>query len=86
LFGQSTARSCWSSVIFVFERIRKFWSQSQWTLSLCIFIICIWMFICPFVNMSEMHALPFKGHFPLGGIFRAERNFSLSCDHSGGTN
>jgi hypothetical protein len=27
-----------------------------------------------------------KGRFPLGGIFRAERNFSLSCDFSGGTN
>jgi hypothetical protein len=24
------------------------------------------------------------GHFPLGGILRAERNFSLSCDFSGG--
>ena len=27
-----------------------------------------------------------KGRFPLGGIFRAERNFSLYCDFSGGTN
>ena len=25
-----------------------------------------------------------QGRFPLGGIFRAERNFSLSCDFSGG--
>jgi hypothetical protein len=24
------------------------------------------------------------GHFPLGGILRAVRNFSLSCDFSGG--
>jgi hypothetical protein len=28
----------------------------------------------------------FKAGFPLGGILRAERNFSLSCDFSGGTN
>ena len=28
----------------------------------------------------------FKACFPLGGILRAERNFSLSCDFSGGTN
>ena len=27
-----------------------------------------------------------KGRFPQDGIFRAERNFSLSCDFSGGTN
>jgi hypothetical protein len=27
-----------------------------------------------------------KAGFPLGGILRAERNFSLSCDFSGGTN
>jgi hypothetical protein len=27
-----------------------------------------------------------KACFPLGGILRAERNFSLSCDFSGGTN
>jgi hypothetical protein len=26
----------------------------------------------------------FKGRFPLGGILRAERNFSLSCNFSGG--
>jgi hypothetical protein len=26
-----------------------------------------------------------KGRFPLGGIFRLERNFSLSCDFSGET-
>jgi hypothetical protein len=26
-----------------------------------------------------------KAGFPLGGILRAERNFSLSCDFSGGT-
>jgi hypothetical protein len=29
---------------------------------------------------------PHKAGFPLGGILRAERNFSLSCDFSGGTN
>jgi hypothetical protein len=28
----------------------------------------------------------FKAGLPLGGTFRAERNFSLSCDFSGGTN
>ena len=28
----------------------------------------------------------YKAGFPLGGILRAERNFSLSCDFSGGTN
>ena len=28
----------------------------------------------------------FKAGFPLGGILRAERIFSLSCDFSGGTN
>ena len=27
-----------------------------------------------------------KDRFPLGRIFRAERNFSLSCDFSSGTN
>ena len=27
-----------------------------------------------------------KAGFPLGGTLRAERNFSLSCDFSGGTN
>jgi hypothetical protein len=27
-----------------------------------------------------------EGRFPLGGIFRAELNFSLSCDFLGGTN
>jgi hypothetical protein len=27
-----------------------------------------------------------KAGFPLDGILRAERNFSLSCDFSGGTN
>jgi hypothetical protein len=27
-----------------------------------------------------------KDRFPLGGIFQAERNFSLSCDFSSGTN
>ena len=28
----------------------------------------------------------FKASFALGGILRAERNFSLSCDFSSGTN
>ena len=32
-----------------------------------------------------MHFLQYKGRFPLGGNFRAERNFSLPCDFSGGT-
>jgi hypothetical protein len=27
-----------------------------------------------------------KASFPLGGILRAERNFSLTCDFSGATN
>ena len=32
------------------------------------------------------HRVSAKGRFPLGGIFRAERNFSLTCDFSGGIN
>ena len=32
------------------------------------------------------YIIMYKAGFPLGGILRAERNLSLSCDFSGGTN
>ena len=39
-----------------------------------------------YISNKLLLRLFLKGCFPLGGIFRAERNFSLSCDFSGGTN
>jgi hypothetical protein len=38
------------------------------------------------VAKSRPVCMGIKACFPLGGILRAERNFSLSCDFSGGTN
>ena len=40
---------------------------------------------CDFASVWFCLKLP-KAGFPLGGILRAERNFSLSYDFSGGTN